>query len=95
METSIADFHTSFYIPEIKNIAFHLPHIRIIGTNQCGNTHREALKCRIKKQYVLCCRDYTERLVASFAHRIKSKYSGRNIYVSIEGFSLEHYSAPT
>ena len=27
METSIADFHKSFYIPAIKKLAFHLPHV--------------------------------------------------------------------
>ena len=37
METYIAGFHTSFYIPAIKNLTFHLPHVRILGTNHCGN----------------------------------------------------------
>ena len=39
METSIDDFHTSLYITEIQNLAFHLPHVHILGTNHCGNTH--------------------------------------------------------
>ena len=38
VERYIADFHTSFYIPEIKKLAFHLPHVHIIGTSHCGNT---------------------------------------------------------
>ena len=44
METPIADFHTSFYIPEIQNLAFHLPRVHILGTNHCGNTRRESFK---------------------------------------------------
>ena len=36
METSISDFHTSFYIPAIHKLAFYLPHVRIFGTNHCG-----------------------------------------------------------
>ena len=36
MEKTIPDFHTSLYIPAIQNSAFHLPHVRIIGTNHCG-----------------------------------------------------------
>ena len=36
METTISDFHTSFYIPAIQKLAFHLPHVRILGTNHCG-----------------------------------------------------------
>ena len=44
METTISDFHTSFYIPAIQKLAFHLPHVRIIGTNHCGEMQRTAFK---------------------------------------------------
>ena len=66
METYIADFHTIFYIPEIKKLVFHLPNVLILGTNHCGNTRREAFKSCSAKKYVLCCCDYSERVVASF-----------------------------
>ena len=46
METTIYDFHTSFYIPAIQKLAFHLPHVRILGTNQCGEMRRTAFKQR-------------------------------------------------
>ena len=36
METTIYDFHTSFYIPAIQKLDFHLPYVRILGTNHCG-----------------------------------------------------------
>ena len=70
METYIAYFRTSFYIPEIQNLVFHLPHVLILGTNHCGNPRREAFKRRSANQDVLCCRDYAERVVASFSHQI-------------------------
>ena len=95
METSIADFHTSLYIPELKKLAFYLPQVQIIGTNHCGNICREAFKRCRSNQYVLCCRDYSERDVLSFAYQIQYEYYGGNKYVSIEGISLEHFSAPT
>ena len=41
----------------------------------------------------LCCRDYAEKLVASLAHQIQSKYYGVNRYVSFEGIALEHFSS--
>ena len=44
---------------------------------------------------MLRCCDYSERLVASFAHQIKSEYCGNNRYLSIEGIAFEHFSAPT
>ena len=38
MEIFISYFHTSLYIPEIKRLVFHLPHVRLLGTHHCG-TH--------------------------------------------------------
>ena len=72
METTISDFHTSFYIPAIQKLAFHLPHVRILGTNHCGEMRCTAFKQRELYQDVLCRRDYSEREVASFAHQIQS-----------------------
>ena len=92
METSISDFHKSFYIPAIKKLAFHLPHVRILGTNHCGEMRRTAFKRRELFQDILCRRDYAERVVESFDNQIQSEYYGVNISVSIEGTALEHFS---
>ena len=70
VEPYIASLHTSYYIPEIQNIAFNIPHVRIIGTNRCGNTCRKSFKCCSEKQDVLCHCDYSERVLDSFAHQI-------------------------
>ena len=94
-ETKISDFHTSFYIPAIQKLAFRLPHVRILGINHCGEMWRTAFKRRELFQDVLCLCDYAERLVVSFANQIQSGYYGGNISVSIEGISLEHFSAAT
>ena len=72
METTSSNLHTSFYIPDIQNLAFYLTHVRILGTNRCGEIRRTAFKQRELFQDVLCHRYYTERLVASFAHKIQS-----------------------
>ena len=71
METKISDFHTSFYIPAIQKLAFQLPHVRILGTNHCGEIRRTALKQRELFQDVLCLRDYAGRVVPSFANKIQ------------------------
>ena len=79
MGTKISGFHTSFYIPAIQNLAFHLPYVHILGKNHCGSMRRTAFKrCEIF-QDVLCCRDYSERVVASFSNQIQSEYYGGNI----------------
>ena len=57
MEISIADFHTSLYIQDVKTLASHRPHVLIIGTSHCGNKHRELLKRRSANQDLLCRRD--------------------------------------
>ena len=92
-ETTISDFHTSFYIPANQKLAFHLPHVRILGTNHCGEMQRTAFKRRELFQDVLCHSDYAERVVEKFANQTKSEYYGGNISVSIEGIALEHFSA--
>ena len=83
METTISNFHTIFYIPAIQKLAFHLPHVRILGTNHCGEMRCTAFKRHEFFQDVLCRRDYAERVVASFANQIQSEYYGGNISVSI------------
>ena len=70
MESSIVEFHQDFFITEIKSLAFHLSHVRIIGMHHCGNTRQEAFKHRSYIRYVLCRHDYSGRVVAIFAHQI-------------------------
>ena len=93
METTISDFRTSFYIPAIQKLDFHLPHVRILGINHCGAIKRTAFIKRELFQYFLCRRDYADRVVASFADKIKSEYYVGNRSVSIDGIALEHFSA--
>ena len=78
METTISNFHTSFYILAIQKLAFHLPHVRILGTNHCGEMRCKAFKRCELFQDVLCRRDYAERVVASFDNQIQSEYYGEN-----------------
>ena len=73
METTIYYFHTSFYIPSIQKLAFHLLHVRILGTNHCGEMRHTAFKRRELFQDVLRCRYYYEMVVASFSNQIQSE----------------------
>ena len=58
METTMYDFHISFYIPVIKKLTFLLRHVFILGTNHCGKMRHTAFKQRELFQDVLCSRDY-------------------------------------
>ena len=83
IETKNSIFYTSFCIPAIQTLEFHLPHVHILGTNNCGEMQRTAFKRHGLFQDLLCSRDYAERLVASFDHQIQSYYYSGNISVSI------------
>ena len=72
METTIQTFHTSFYIPQIHKLAFHILHVQVLGTNHCGDYRQTAFKRCESFQDVLCFRDYAESLVAIFDHKVKS-----------------------
>ena len=95
METTISNFYTSFYITEIHKLAFHIPHLQIMGMNHCGDSIRTAFKLRESFQDVLCCRDYSDRVVASLPHQIRSEYYGINKSVYSEGIVLGNSSALT
>ena len=72
METTISDFCTSFYITSIQKLAFHLPYMRILGKNHCGEMRRTSFKRHELLQDVLCRRNYFERVVSRFSHQIQS-----------------------
>ena len=91
-ETTIYNFHTSFYIIEIHKLPFSVPNVQILGTNNCDDSHRNAFKRRESFQDVLCCRDYDDCVVASFAHKIQPEFYGGNRSVSIEGILLDHFN---
>ena len=74
-------------------LAFHIPHVQILGKNHCVNSCLNAFKHRELFQDVICCRDYAESVVASFSHQIQSEYYGGTRSVSIEGIVLEYFSA--
>ena len=57
METTISNFHTSFYIPETQDLEFHIPHVQILGKNHCGGSRRTTFKRRKSFQDVLCRHD--------------------------------------
>ena len=80
IETYIANFYISLYIPVIQMLAFNLLHVRILRTHHCVNTHFKAFKSRRSFKYVLCPCNYAQQVVTSFSNKIQSEYNGVNIY---------------
>ena len=52
-ETTIYNFHTSFYIPENQKLAFDIPHVQIMDTNHSVDSRQTAFKHRESFQDVL------------------------------------------
>ena len=90
-ETSINEFHANYYSTAIAKLAFHLPHVQILGTNEVGNTRRQALHSRASKQDCSCKRDYAERFSDVTAIQVHSQHWGGNRTLSMEGVALEYF----
>ena len=74
---------------------FHIPDVKILSTNHCGDYFRTAFKRRESFQDVLCHHAYADRVVGISPHEIQTEYNGGNRSVYIEGIALEHFSALT
>ena len=83
-ETTISDFHTSFYILATQKLVFHLPNVHILGKNHCGAMQLTDFKQCELFQDILCRRDYNDRLVARFSNQIQLECYVVNISVYIE-----------
>ena len=46
IKTAISNFHTSFYITSIQKLAFHIPHVQILGTSHYGDSRWTKFKRR-------------------------------------------------
>ena len=72
MASLIVGFHRYFYIAQIQKLSFNLLHVRILGTYHYVKKRWEAITRRSAFQDVLCPRDYSEHILASSTHQIKS-----------------------
>ena len=95
METSIADFHTSFLNCSNQKLEFHPPHKHILGKQHCVSRHHKSFNRFRSLQDILGHYDSAKRVVACFDHELQTEYYGGNKYVSIERIALEHFSATT
>ena len=71
METTISYFRTSFYILAIQRLAFHLPHLLILGTNKFSALWHTAFKRCELFQDVICLPDYDEGVVTIIGYHVK------------------------
>jgi hypothetical protein len=81
----------NFYLVALERYAYHLPHVRILSKNSCGQMRQNwfnntpgALKTT---------RDYAERMSAAFNFEAQHEHFGNDRDLSIEGVDLLSYTA--
>jgi hypothetical protein len=85
--------YQNYYNPVIEKFAYHLAHVKIVGTNHIGLTRREDLSMRHKKKDIKVQCDFADRLVAAFLTEIQSEHFGGNQTLSMEGLAMEYIDA--
>ena len=87
-ECSIGIFHEEYYLPALEKFAYHRPHCRILGKDQCGKERLAAYK---RRPSVRTRRDYAERLAAAFNLEAQHEHFGNGRSLSMEGSSVETF----
>ena len=90
-KTTIDEFHNKHYQKSIYKLAHHLPHVKILGTNETGKTRKEAFHSRGGKGDMQSKRDYAERLTEDTGVQIQSQHWGANCSLSMEGQAIEYW----
>ena len=80
----ILDFHSEYYIPEIENLTFHLPHVYILGENHCAGKLYGMLFIRHNKFDCKCTRP------PIYGINFIPLYIGGNQMFHLDGFQQYH-----
>ena len=87
---SILDFHLEYYIPEIENLNFHLPHAYIIGKNNCAGKQHDIFVIRHNK-FDLKCTHYCAERCQVISEKVHSQYLSVCKSISMEVVALEKF----
>ena len=89
-EEVIDVFHNKLYIPTMGNFSFHLDHVRIIGSMECGNTENDCFHENLWKNNLKLNKYYAEKFSETTGIEIQSQHWGRNIQLLMEGIYVEY-----
>jgi len=84
----IGIFHRDYYLPALEKLAYHKPHVRILGKDCCG---AERLAAHKRAPSVRTRRDYAERLAAAFNLEAQHEHFGNGRSLSMEGSAVETF----
>lgn len=89
----IGVFHEEYFKIAMENLAYHHPHVTMLGKRFCGKLRTEALLENVTD--VATIRDYAERLKAAFNGEIQTTHFGNNRDLSMEGCAVKHVPQET
>ena len=76
---------------KLKKNDFHLPHVNILGTNNCGEKRGEAFERRHMLMDIKRPHDYAEHISFKIFNKIIYDHYGSNRSFSKEGTALDHF----
>jgi hypothetical protein len=89
----IGVFHEDYFKIAMENLAYHHPHVTMLGKRFCGKLRMEALLENVTD--VAMIRDYAEHLKAAFNGEIQTTHFGNNRDLSMEGCAIKHVPQET
>ena len=87
MSLPINEFLHIYYLPIMKKLCFHLPHVIMLSKHYCGRMRKGAIIGSTHDLFLR--RDYADRLIGKFDMEIQSTHFGDSITLSMEGYSVE------
>ena len=91
IEETISQFHNNYYKPAIMKLAFHLPHVKLLGKHHCAAQRKAAFVQRGANMDITLRRDYAERCVERHAIELQCQHFGGNRSLSMEGMAVQHF----
>ena len=79
--------HEIFYIPTIGKLSFHLDHVRILGSMECGNAKKYFPHVNALRRFIKLKKDYGVIFI-----EIQSQHWGGNRQLSMEGIAVEYFT---
>ena len=84
-------FNNFFNITTIEKPSFHLDHVSIIGSTECGKTRTDCLRAIIHQTNIKLKKDHVEKFSEATGTEIQSQNWGGNRQFSMEDISVEYF----
>ena len=78
-------------VSTIEKLSFHLAHVRILGSMECGKTINDCFRANASKNNIEFKKDYAEKFTEVTGIEIYSKNWGGKRKLPMEGIAVEYF----